>query len=79
MKTHASFLVLPALVFFQLATPLARAGSGPQARKADYHAEMEKLDLLRDMSSQTDEDIRKILGGNVLRVLADVEAVAAQP
>jgi membrane dipeptidase len=27
----------------------------------------------------SDEDIRKILGGNVLRVLADVEAVAAQP
>jgi membrane dipeptidase len=25
-----------------------------------------------------DEDIRKILGGNVLRVLADVEAVAAE-
>jgi membrane dipeptidase len=29
--------------------------------------------------SYSDEDIRKILGGNVLRVLADVEAVAAQP
>lgn len=27
----------------------------------------------------SDEDIRKILGGNLLRVLADVEAVAAQP
>ncbi len=27
----------------------------------------------------SDDDIRKILGGNVLRVLAEVEAVAAQP
>ncbi len=26
----------------------------------------------------SDEDIRKILGGNLLRVLAEVEAVAAQ-
>ena len=27
----------------------------------------------------SDQDVRKILGGNLLRVLADVEAVAAQP
>ena len=35
------------------------------------------LELMR--RGYSDEDIRKILGGNILRVLADVEAVAVQP
>jgi membrane dipeptidase len=35
------------------------------------------MELIR--RGYSDEDIRKILGGNILRVLADVEAIAAQP
>ncbi len=52
-------------------------GSFPQDRKDVSDLSNITVELMR--RGYSDEDIRKILGGNVLRVLADVEAVAAQP